>query len=114
VRKLLSKLWADDRGFIISLELLFIAVILVIGLIAGWAGLRSAIVTEYTELGNSILQLQSGYIIQSVSGDTGGSYGSSVQNTSGLVKLTVSANNAPVTQADSGDTTLTTSLTVVP
>ena len=35
MRKLLSQLWEDDGGFIISLELLFVAVILVIGIIAG-------------------------------------------------------------------------------
>jgi len=35
MRKMLSTLWADDGAFIISVELLFIAVILVIGLIAG-------------------------------------------------------------------------------
>ena len=37
MRKLLSKLWADDGGFIISVEMLFICVILVIGLIGGLA-----------------------------------------------------------------------------
>ena len=50
MRKLLSKLWADDGGFIVSIEMLFIAVILVIGLIAGWANLRVAVVTEFTVL----------------------------------------------------------------
>ena len=77
MRKLLSKLWADDGGFIISVELLFIAVILVIGLIAGWANLRVAIITEYMTLGNAILALNPGYEIDGVSGDTGGSRASS-------------------------------------
>ena len=76
MRKLLSKLWADDGGFNISVEMLFITVILVIGLIAGLAGLRAAIVTEFTELGNAILALNEGYTIQQIAGDTGGSFGS--------------------------------------
>ena len=46
MRKLLSKLWADDGGFIISVEMLFITVILVIGIIGGLAALRAAVATE--------------------------------------------------------------------
>ena len=45
MRKLLSKLWEDDGGFIISLELLFIAVILVIGIIAGLASASASCTT---------------------------------------------------------------------
>jgi len=76
MRKLLSKLWADDGGFIISVEMLFITVILVIGLIAGWANLRTAVVSEFSVLGNAIIALNPGYEIDGVSGDTGGSRGS--------------------------------------
>ena len=76
MRKLLSKLWADDDGFIVSIELLFIAVILVIGLIAGWANLRVAIVTEFTTLANAVLALNPGFQIDEVEGNTGGSQGS--------------------------------------
>src|SRR5262249_15584622 len=45
MRNLLSKLWADDGGFIISTEMLFICVILVIGIIGGLAALRAAVAT---------------------------------------------------------------------
>ena len=88
MRKLLSKLWADDGGFIVSIELLFIAVILVIGLIAGWVNLRKAVFTEFTALGNAILALNVGYQIDGISGDTGGSEGSNVVfNTNGIPQL---------------------------
>jgi hypothetical protein len=40
MRRMLSKLWNDDAGFIISVEMLFICVILVIGLVAGFTALR--------------------------------------------------------------------------
>jgi len=79
MRKLFSRLWAEDRGFIISVEMLFITVILVLGLIAGWAGLRAAIVTEYTELGNAILALNEGYNIQAIQGMTGASNGAPIR-----------------------------------
>ncbi len=78
MRKLLSKLWEDDGGFIISLELLFIAVILVIGIIAGFGNLRVAMITTYSALANAVLGLDPGYEILGISGDTAGSEGSLV------------------------------------
>jgi Flp pilus assembly pilin Flp len=87
MRKVFSKLWVDDGGFITSVEMLFITVILVIGLVAGWAGLRAAIVEEYTELGNAILYLNEGYEIDGISGITGGSYGSNA--TDAIATLTL-------------------------
>ncbi len=90
MRKLLSQLWADDGGFITSIELLFIAVVLVIGLIAGWANCHKAVFTEFSALGNAILALNVGYQIDGISGDTGGSEGSNVVfNTNGIPQLTI-------------------------
>jgi hypothetical protein len=66
--KHLQKLWNDDAGAVIATELLFIITILVIGLIVGFVGLRNAIVTEYTELGNAILALSQGYSFGGLSG----------------------------------------------
>ena len=76
MRKLLSKLWEDDGGFIISLELLFIAVILVIGIIAGLGNLRVAMINTYSALANAVLALNPGYEIEGVSGDSAGAEGS--------------------------------------
>jgi hypothetical protein len=78
MRKLLSKLWEDDGGFIVSLELLFIAVILVIGIIAGMGNLRVAMITTYSALANAVLALDPGYAISTIVGDTAGSEGTSV------------------------------------
>ena len=75
MRKLLSKLWADDGGFIISVEMLFITVILVIGIIGGLAALRAAVAEELAHLGSAILQLDVGYDIVSVGSTTGSSNG---------------------------------------
>jgi len=58
-----AKLWNDDAGFIISAELIFIATILVIGLVAGLAGLRNLIITELIEVGNAVAALDNGYTI---------------------------------------------------
>jgi hypothetical protein len=75
MRKLLSKLWADDGAFIISVEMLFIAVILVIGIIAGWAALRSGVATELTSVGAAVMNLDPGFDNVSVGSTTASSDG---------------------------------------
>jgi hypothetical protein len=76
MRKLPSKLWADDAGFIISVEMLFICVILVIGLVAGWTALRGAVATESGSVGVATMALDPDYATASA-GSTGGEANSS-------------------------------------
>ncbi|MFQ3594272.1 MAG: hypothetical protein SNJ82_13915 [Gemmataceae bacterium] len=57
----LVRLWRDDHGAVIATEYLFVITILVIGLVVGLTGLRSAINAELTELGNAILALSQGF-----------------------------------------------------
>jgi hypothetical protein len=78
MRKMFANLWNDDGGFIISIEMLFITVVLVIGLIAGWAALRQGIVFEYASLGNAVALLDDGYYIAPVAATTGNSGGTLV------------------------------------
>jgi hypothetical protein len=78
MRKMLSKLWADDGAFIISAEMLFIAVILVIGLIAGWAALRPGVATEWTSTGSAVMNLDPGFDNVSVGSSTASSDGTLV------------------------------------
>jgi hypothetical protein len=59
-------LWADDSGFIVSLELLLIATLLVIGLAACWSGLRAAIAAEFLVIENAILDLHTQWDIRPV------------------------------------------------
>ena len=66
--KLMLRLWNDDQGAIIAAEYLFIATILVIGIIVGLASVRDAINTEFAELANAYLALSQGYIISGQSG----------------------------------------------
>jgi hypothetical protein len=70
-----TKLWNDDGGAIVSIEILFIIVILVIGLIAGWAALRQGTVFEYASVGNAVALLDEGYYIAPVVPTTGNSDG---------------------------------------
>lgn len=70
-----AKLWNDDGGAIISIEMLFIIVILVIGLIAGWAALRQGTVYEFASMGNGVALLDDGYYVAPVAPTTGNSDG---------------------------------------
>lgn len=65
---MLKKLWSDDQGALIAMEFLFVATILVIGIIAGLTSVRSAVNAELTELANAILALSQSYEIYGVVG----------------------------------------------
>jgi hypothetical protein len=82
--QLLRKLWQDDCGALISSEFLFVATILVIGVIVGLTAVRSAVNAELTQLGNAFLALSQGYTISGQSGGGGqvdGSQAISTPNT---------------------------------
>jgi Flp pilus assembly pilin Flp len=87
--KLFLKLWKDDAGAIIAAEYLFIATILVIGIIAGLANVRDAINTELSELANAYLALSQGYIISGQSGCCSSVDGSQAIDTPALVPSTI-------------------------
>lgn len=82
---LMRKLWNDDRGAIVATEFLFIATILVIGIIVGLASVRDAINTELAEFGNSLLALSQGYIISGQTGCCSATDGSQAIDTPGLL-----------------------------
>jgi len=84
---MLQQLWNDDAGYIVTTEMLLIFVILVLGLIAGLANLRMAIVNELTESGLALLNLNQGYTIAGLSGCGGSSAASGVTDNSGSLTL---------------------------
>jgi Flp pilus assembly pilin Flp len=68
MKHLLKKLWNDDCGALISMEFLFVAVILVIGIIVGLTAVRNAVNAELTALADAILALNVGFSIGGQSG----------------------------------------------
>jgi len=73
MRSLLSKLWADDNGAIVSAEIVLVLTILVLGLIPGLVALRNTTNAALATIGNELLSLQVGYSFASfsiVSGNT--------------------------------------------
>ncbi len=83
--KLLRRLWQDDAGAIIAAEYLFLAVILVIGIIVGFASIRDAVNTEFAELSNGFLALSQGYVLSGQSACCAAVDGSQVIDTPALV-----------------------------
>lgn len=61
MRRNLQALWSDERGFIVSIELILIVTIGVLGLIVGLSCLTSAVVAEYQDLGWAVRSLNQGY-----------------------------------------------------
>ena len=96
MRNLIAKFWNDDCGALIASEFLFVATILVIGIIVGLANVRDAVNTELAELSNAILALSQGYTISGQIGCCSEVQGSMAIDTPGLVPpITCVANFIP-------------------
>lgn len=54
MKNLVRKLWANEGGFVISVELILIVTILVIGLVSGWTMLRDAVLTELADTAQAV------------------------------------------------------------
>jgi Flp pilus assembly pilin Flp len=85
MKQLLVRFWKDDQGAIISIEYLFFATIVIIGLVVGLAALRDAVVVELTELGNAILALSQGFTVSGLSGADASVDGSAATDTPGTI-----------------------------
>ena len=59
----LSRFWNEQDGFIVSAELLLIATILVIGLVAGLTSVRDSVVTELADVAQAIANLNQSFSI---------------------------------------------------
>lgn len=91
--KLMLKLWNDDAGALIAMEFLFIATLLVIGVMVGIVTVRSALVAELTELANAIQALSQGYSFSGLVGCCSSVQGSQTIDTPGLVTTPVCTPN---------------------
>ncbi|OYP37697.1 Flp family type IVb pilin [Rhodopirellula sp. MGV] len=78
VSRRLVALWQDDRGFVISIELILIVTILVIGLIAGLTALRDAVVSELTDVARGVQQLHQSYQANGATGAASSTSGSGI------------------------------------
>ena len=67
MRDLVFRLWSDDGGALIATEWVFVATILVLGIITGLVAVRQAVISELEEFANAVLALNQSF---SFSGQT--------------------------------------------
>ncbi len=85
MKSMLKRLWSDDQGALIAMEFLFVATILVIGIVVGLSSVKNAVNAELTELANAILALSQGYTISGQTGCCASTDGSAATDTPGLI-----------------------------
>jgi Flp pilus assembly pilin Flp len=61
MKRLIQSLWKDQSGFVVSTELMIVATILVVGLIAGVAHVRTQLVQELSDLGTAVSNFDQSY-----------------------------------------------------
>lgn len=61
MRQLMLKLWKDEGGALIAVEWVFVATILVLGVITGLVAVRQAVISELTEFANAVMSLNQSY-----------------------------------------------------
>lgn len=74
-KQVLSRLFYDDSGFIVSIELILIATIMVIGLIVGMSAVRDAVISELSDVAGAVQDLHQGYTIYGVRGHSASTAG---------------------------------------
>src|SRR4051812_15638023 len=61
VRRLLTRLWNDDRGALIATEWVFVATLLILGIITGLIAVRQSLLSELTEFANAAMALNQSF-----------------------------------------------------
>ena len=76
VMKLLSRLWADEAGFVVSSELVLIATVMVVGMLAGLTTIRDQVVQELADVADAVSEIDQSYSYSAVSGHNSRTAGS--------------------------------------
>lgn len=66
MRTIFRRLWLDQRGTVVTAEVVLIASILVIGLIVGAKSLRDSAITEWADFAQAIGQFDQSYNVPDV------------------------------------------------
>jgi hypothetical protein len=74
--RILSRLWGDELGVVVSAELVLVLTILAIGMIVGLTSLRDQVVQELADVGAAISQLNQSFSFSAISGHHASTAGS--------------------------------------
>src|SRR5205807_2744408 len=61
MRELMTRLWDDDCGALIATEWVFVATILILGIITGLVAVRQAVISELTEFAQAVMALSQSF-----------------------------------------------------
>jgi len=85
MRRLLQRLWDDDGGALIATEWVFVATILILGIITGLVAVRQAVISELTEFANAVMALNQSYSFAGQSNCLASTSGSSAVDSSNVI-----------------------------
>lgn len=77
----LLHLWKDERGFLYTAEAVFMATILVIGLVSGWKSLNQSLSNELEDLANAFGNIDQSYSYGGTKGCCASTQGSDYKDT---------------------------------
>jgi Flp pilus assembly pilin Flp len=97
MKTLFQRLWKDDCGALIATEWVFVATILVLGIITGLIAVRQAVISELTEFANAVMALDQSFsfagqsnCLSSTAGSAATDPGPSLINESSVASTTLS------------------------
>ncbi|MCC9602740.1 hypothetical protein LOC67_19495 [Stieleria sp. JC731] len=71
-----QKLWNDEAGFVVSIELVLISTICVIGLLTGLTAVRDGVVSELSDTAGAVQDMNQSYSYNGVTGHSATTAGS--------------------------------------
>lgn len=78
--KIWTQLWRNQQGFAISSELILLATLIAIGLLAGLTAVRDGVVSEISDVAGSVQDLNQSYSFSSLTGHSATNVGSDFQD----------------------------------
>ena len=85
MRRLFQRLWNDDRGALIATEWVFVATILILGIITGLIAVRQAVISELTEFANAVMALNQSFSFAGQSNCLSSTAGSQASDSSNII-----------------------------
>jgi Flp pilus assembly pilin Flp len=97
--KIFRRLWRDEAGFVISVELVLVATMLVMAMVVGLESVRDAVLTELADTATAIAQINQSYSYSGVTGHASSVSGSAFADATDFCDDTSSSTT---TQNDAG------------
>jgi len=95
MKNIVSRLWNEEAGFVISTELVLVATILVLALVVGLATVRDAVIQELADVAGAIGAINQSYSFTAVTGHTSSVAGSFMADQIDYCDPQQNANAAP-------------------